>query len=159
MTNPTVTFTEHEVRLLREAVEGFDFEAAGHPETRRKNLLYLLASGPTDGPAPEQMQTKPASGSELAAREIDRVAKLVRGRESHHGDAVNQHAEMARLFAGYLKGALGLDVTLNASDAAMMCLLLKISRIMEAGPKPEHVEDIIGYAGIVLACKKSVNHA
>jgi hypothetical protein len=91
-------------------------------------------------------------GSASAAVSLDRVAAIIRSRAQHHGDAVAQHAALAALITPYLRKRLGVDVALTASDAAYICLLLKVSRIEAGGMQMQHAEDIAGYAGIVMAC-------
>jgi hypothetical protein len=88
------------------------------------------------------------TSGEAAARQLERMADVVRERQAHHGDARRQHALLADMMSAYIEGAASAPLT--AADAMFMLLLTKISRISTAGLKREHVEDVAGYAGLIM---------
>lgn len=92
-----------------------------------------------------------SNGSEKAASHAARVAGIIRERGVTHGDAIRQHETLAASWSKYLSRRLGIDVALRGSDATYMLLLMKDSRVVTAGLKEEHVEDIMGYAALTMA--------
>lgn len=95
-------------------------------------------------------------GSEQAARQVEAVAEIIRARAGHHGDAIEQHKLLAFLWNGYLANPMReKGDRLTAADVAYMLGLLKVSRVFSGGLQKQHVEDQIGYDGIVLAAMES----
>lgn len=83
-------------------------------------------------------------GSERAAKQAERVAGIIRARGKTHGEADVQFVTLARLWGEFL------GVELSAQQTMYMMLLAKVSRVAVGGIAAEHVEDIAGYAALVL---------
>ena len=91
-------------------------------------------------------------GSEAAAEHATRVRNIIRSRRETHGDALIQHDILASLWSDHL------GVKISTTDAMYMLLLLKVSRIKSSGIAEQHMEDIAGYACLVLASLSRDTH-
>jgi hypothetical protein len=85
----------------------------------------------------------------LAKEMLLHTAELVGGqRERDYGDKVKSHARIAHLW-NYWLNSQGMNSLINPYDVAMMMMLLKVARLMNApGHADSHV-DIAGYASIL----------
>jgi hypothetical protein len=77
-----------------------------------------------------------------------KAAVLVGGdREATHGDKVENHQNIARLWNAYLDWRLPEGEALTAKDVALMMALLKIARTKLGAHNPDDYVDLAGYAG------------
>jgi hypothetical protein len=77
-----------------------------------------------------------------------KAAELVGGdREATHGDKVENHQNIARLWNAYLGWRLPDGAALTAKDVALMMALLKIARTKLGAHNPDDFVDLAGYAG------------
>lgn len=82
-----------------------------------------------------------------AAEMLEKAAGLVGGdRAATHGDKVQNHQNIARLWTAYLQNQ-GSSV-LSAEDVACMMVLLKIARTQLGDFNPDDYVDAAGYAAI-----------
>lgn len=63
-------------------------------------------------------------------------------RESQHGDKVDNHQNIARLWSAYL------GVTITADQVALMMVLLKVARTKTGQLNRDDFVDMAGYAGV-----------
>jgi len=78
-----------------------------------------------------------------------RAAELVGGdRENTHGNKVENHQNIARLWNAYLGWRLGDGCLLGPRDVALMMCLLKIARTKLGAHNPDDYLDLAGYAGV-----------
>jgi hypothetical protein len=80
----------------------------------------------------------------MKASEItDKASKLVSGdRNETHGDVTENHANIARLWSGYLEHGV------SPQDVAMMMVLLKVARTKLGAFNEDDFVDAAGYAGV-----------
>jgi len=85
----------------------------------------------------------------MKAGEIcETAAKLVSGdRENTHGDKVENHQNISRLWNAYLGWRLNTGCYLSAKDVALMMALVKIARTKTGAFNPDDYVDLAGYAG------------
>lgn len=91
--------------------------------------------------------------SEFADLELARVGEVLKEREKTHGDAEPGHAILGQLWQAFtLKQTKnGLQArTIGPQEAMFMQLLGKVARVLNTDLKQEHIEDIIGYASLIL---------
>ena len=75
---------------------------------------------------------------------LNRTTRIVAQRDRQHGDAIDQHRRLAKLWSVYL------GVPIRDTDAAVMLMLLKVSRIAESaatGPYPTIATSTFGGIG------------
>lgn len=91
--------------------------------------------------------------SDYAELELFRVGNVLKEREQTHGDASDGHALLGQLWQAFtLKRTKdGLAAReIGVQEAMFMQLLGKIARVINSDIKQEHIEDIIGYASLIL---------
>jgi hypothetical protein len=80
---------------------------------------------------------------------LAKASELVGGdRQKTHGDKLQNHQNIARLWQAYLDNRRQKDRELSALDAALMMALLKISRTQLGDHNPDDYIDLAGYAGV-----------
>ena len=88
----------------------------------------------------------------LAADALSRALNLVDGERARtHGDKYINHSKIAALWNAYLvnAGKLRDDAALDATDVALLMLLLKIARTQSGGAhNDDNFVDMAGYAGV-----------
>ncbi len=78
-----------------------------------------------------------------AQETLKTAASLISGdRARKHGDAQENHDNIARLWSAYL------GKNLDAHDVACMMVLLKIARTQTGAINPDNYVDMAGYAAI-----------
>ena len=74
---------------------------------------------------------------------LKEATELVGGaRARQHGDALECHSAIARLWGAYL------DHEVTATDAALMLLLVKVARARSGSLNMDDFRDCAGYAGL-----------
>lgn len=81
------------------------------------------------------------------------VAKILEQRDTH-GDPALQHGLLGQLWTSFLlqpgpDGAASMR-HMTPENVMFMMLLMKVARVHASGVQTEHVEDIAGYAGLIL---------
>jgi hypothetical protein len=91
-----------------------------------------------------------------AASILESAGKLVGGdRQNTHGDKVQNHMAIARLWNGYVENLVeaGRDPrTLGAEDVANLMELLKVARRQNGAYNPDDYVDGAGYAAVAGEC-------
>jgi len=115
------------------------------------------ATASTDQPQNREMP----SGDDLAAGLLEDTAALVSDDRDTHGDAVEQHQQLATVWTWYLRGhgMLKTDETVDGADVARMMQLVKLSRGAVGKYDVDHDRDVAGYAGIAAACETVAGNA
>tara|TARA_R110000787_G_scaffold19223_2_gene57987 strand:+ start:1356 stop:1706 length:351 start_codon:yes stop_codon:yes gene_type:complete len=84
---------------------------------------------------------------------LAKASEYVAGdRADAHGPAVENHANIAHLWSGYLHDSLKDGVTLTPEDAANLMELLKIARRKQGNFNADDYVDGAGYAGVAFEC-------
>ncbi|WP_316979987.1 DUF6378 domain-containing protein [Shumkonia mesophila] len=76
------------------------------------------------------------------------AAHVEGARQETHGDALAVYADLAAIWNAYLGDRLAAGHRLSAKDAALMMVLLKVSRTKHGRHNPDNYEDAAGYAGL-----------
>jgi hypothetical protein len=95
---------------------------------------------------------------------LEKANELVNGdRQQDYGDPWINHARIAALWQLYLVGRFGdferddvyvsnRRVDIEATDAAMMMILVKVARLMESPNHTDSYVDLAGYAQVAQRC-------
>lgn len=89
---------------------------------------------------------------------LAQASKLVGGdRQKTHGDKLQNHQNIARLWSAYLRNRQNPDAEISPLDVALMMALLKISRTQLGDQNPDDFIDLVGYGAIAgeIAAKTS----
>lgn len=73
-------------------------------------------------------------------------------RNVEYGEPENNFARIGLLWSAYLRGRGLLTADLTTVDVAMLCGLIKMSRIMESPQQADHYIDLAGYAACGAQC-------
>ena len=108
---------------------------------------------------PREVGSRPSGA---AVELLTEAAELVGGdREASHGDKLENHAKIARLWNAYLaiRPARPKD-PLSALDVAHMMVLLKVARTQLGGFNEDDWRDMAGYAGVAaeIAARGQAEH-
>jgi hypothetical protein len=80
---------------------------------------------------------------------LSQASKLVGGdRQKTHGDKLQNHQNIARLWSAYLRNRINPTAEISALDVALMMALLKISRTQLGEQNPDDYIDGAGYMAI-----------
>lgn len=80
---------------------------------------------------------------------LAQASKLVSGdRQKTHGDKLQNHQNIARLWSAYLRNRSNPAQDISALDVALMMALLKISRTQLGDQNPDDYVDGAGYMAI-----------
>jgi len=80
---------------------------------------------------------------------LEQTKKLVStDREDKHGDKVQNHENIARLWTGYLQNKTKLTINVLPEDVANLMALLKIARTQEGEHNLDDYIDACGYLAI-----------
>ena len=80
---------------------------------------------------------------------LEQTKKLVStDREDKHGDKVENHENIARLWTGYLQNKTKLTINVLPEDVANLMALLKIARTQEGEHNLDDYIDACGYLAI-----------
>jgi hypothetical protein len=85
-------------------------------------------------------------GGATAEDFLDEAREIVKARARAHGDFLDTHARIARLWSAYLSVRREPNAALDASDVLTMLELVKIAREQAGGFNPDDLLDRIGYA-------------
>jgi hypothetical protein len=98
----------------------------------------------------------PVTGGSVCAK----AASLVGGdRQKTHGDKVENHGNIARLWNAYLlnKKNYTVGIPLSAHDIAMLMALLKVARTQAGSHNLDDYVDLAGYAGVAAEIAERTN--
>ena len=80
---------------------------------------------------------------------LEQTQKLVSSdRNDTHGDKIQNHENIARLWTGYLQNKTRLTITMLPEDVANMMALLKIARTQAGKHNIDDYVDACGYSAI-----------
>ena len=80
---------------------------------------------------------------------LEQTKKLVStDREDKHGDKVQNHENIARLWSGFIQNKTKLNIHLLPEDVANMMALLKIARTQAGEHNEDDYVDACGYSAI-----------
>jgi len=80
---------------------------------------------------------------------LEQTKKLVStDREDKHGDKVQNHENIARLWSGFIQNKTKLNIQLLPEDVANMMALLKIARTQAGQHNIDDYVDACGYSAI-----------
>ena len=80
---------------------------------------------------------------------LEQTKKLVStDREDKHGDKVQNHENIARLWSGYLQNKTKLNILIMPEDVANLMALLKIARTQAGKHNIDDYVDACGYSAI-----------
>ena len=80
---------------------------------------------------------------------LEQTKKLVsKDREDKHGNKVENHENIARLWSGYIQNKTKLLIHLLPEDVANMMALLKIARTQAGQHNEDDYVDAVGYCAI-----------
>ena len=80
---------------------------------------------------------------------LEQTKKLVStDREDKHGDKVQNHENIARLWSGFIQNKTKLNINILPEDVANMMALLKIARTQAGQHNPDDYVDACGYSAI-----------
>ena len=80
---------------------------------------------------------------------LEQTKKLVStDREDKHGDKVQNHENIARLWSGYIQNKTKLNIQLLPEDVANLMALLKIARTQAGQHNIDDYVDACGYSAI-----------
>ena len=80
---------------------------------------------------------------------LEQTKKLVStDREDKHGDKVQNHENIARLWSGFIQNKTKLNIQLLPEDVANMMALLKIARTQAGHHNIDDYVDACGYSAI-----------
>jgi hypothetical protein len=84
-----------------------------------------------------------------ASQIANHAAGLLDGdRQKTHGDKRANFESMAAFWTTYLRQRFGCDITLTATDAALMMVQLKVVRTLGGAHNPDDYVDGVGYMAI-----------
>jgi hypothetical protein len=69
-------------------------------------------------------------------------------RNDKHGDKLENHQNIGRLWSGYLQNKTGLDIVILPEDVANLMALLKIARTQAGQHNIDDYVDACGYSAI-----------
>lgn len=69
-------------------------------------------------------------------------------RNDKHGDKVDNHENIARLWSGFIQNKTKLNINILPEDVANMMALLKIARTQAGQHNPDDYVDACGYSAI-----------
>lgn len=80
---------------------------------------------------------------------LEQTTKLVStDREAKHGDKIQNHSNIGRLWSSYLQNKTQLTITILPEDVANMMALLKIARTQAGQHNIDDYVDACGYSAI-----------
>ena len=91
---------------------------------------------------------------------LEKTKKLVsKDREDKHGNKVENHENIARLWSSFLQNKTKLNIVILPEDVANLMALLKIARTQAGQHNPDDYVDACGYsaiAGEIAEKRKSI---
>ena len=81
--------------------------------------------------------------------EIVEASKLINDRGDSYGNAVDNHVDIKNMWDTLLRNKLSTNLT--TVDVAALLIALKMARLMKSPDHKDSMQDIICYAGIMVA--------
>ena len=81
--------------------------------------------------------------------EIVEASKLINDRGDSYGNAVDNHVDIKNMWNTLLRNKLSTNLT--TVDVAALLIALKMARLMKSPAHKDSMQDIICYAGIMVA--------
>lgn len=89
----------------------------------------------------------------VRARVLYTAAKLTTGdRNNTYGSPYINMSRTAQMIESYIRAKYSIDITLSAEDAAMIMVLVKMTRTMHSALHPDNYIDAAAYMAMAAEC-------